>query len=280
MAIVARSHKGQLDTAETAAVRKFFENPALDSRYQEHNANQLEDYMYRWGVVIDAESLATAFQKLSEAGVLKLRSVAQQKYDAAAQGYTTEQQNTLANWLKSRHLVNTPGADETLENSAAILNAMRGRSFDYHNLDFCRTYLQSKGQKLYWEQRPAQGRENRGHRATSPEDYKPSLGNSSSVGPGLVSHSNNPKFNGQAEREAREAERRRFNPDAQIEADIAFVNKYWNEQIAKAVAEGRTHSERARIAQVAQQTPGGPRLQAAAAQEEAARIRKAREMGR
>ena len=58
---------------------------------------------------------------------------------------------------------------------------------------------------------------------------------------------------------------------------LANLQQYWSGEIAKAVAEGRTHTERARIAQAAQQAPGGLRLQAAAAQREAALIRKDRE---
>jgi hypothetical protein len=281
MAIIART-SDELSQAEITAAQKFVSDHPELTEDVVHNVNELADYTAgTWKVLLNEESLGIAFKNLSEAGRLRLKSVARLRYEQSAQGYTTEQQNILADWLKSRHLVNTPGGDETFENSAAILSAMRGRSFDYHNLDFCLTYLQSKGQRLHWEQRPAQGRENRGHRATSPDDYRwMKKSECNTPGPGLVSHGSNPKFNGQTEREAREAERRRFNPDAKIEADITLAKKIWNEEIAKTVAEGRTHSERARIAQVAQQTPGGPRLQAAAAREEVARIRKDHERGR
>jgi hypothetical protein len=56
--------------------------------------------------------------------------------------------------------------------------------------------------------------------------------------------------------------------------DTAAAHNYvWQQVIDKAIAEGRTHSERQRIALVAQQTPGGPRLQAETVKREAALIR-------
>jgi hypothetical protein len=279
MAIIART-SDELSQAEITAAQKLVsEHPELTEDVV-HNINELADYTAgSWKVLLNEESLGIAFKNLSEAGRLKLKSAAKLRCEQATQGYTTERQNILADWLKSRHLISPP-TDEGFENAAAMLGAMRGRSFDYHNLDFCLTYLQSKGQKLYWLDRPSQ-LQNRGHIATSPEDYRwMPKSETNTPGPGLVSHSSNPKFNGKAEREAREAERRRFNPDAKIEEDIALANKLWNEQIAKSVAEGRTHSERARIAQAAQQTPGGPSDRAVAAMREAALIRKEHERGR
>ena len=129
----------------------------------------------------------------------------------------------------------------------------------------------------YQTKRPEQyGR----HKGVNPKDFVPSLSDSSGPGPGLVSHASNPRFNGANERVQREAERQRWNPDAKLEADITWARRYWTSVIEKAVAEGQTHSERQRIALVAQQTRGGPRLQAAAAQREAAQIRKERERAR
>jgi len=56
-------------------------------------------------------------------------------------------------------------------------------------------------------------------------------------------------------------------------------NYIWRQVLDRAVSEGRTHSERNRIAQAARQTSGGIRLQAEAAEKEAALIRQDRERG-
>jgi hypothetical protein len=272
MAIVARSHKGQLDAAETAAVRKFFENPALDSRYQEHNANQLEDYMYRWGVVIDAESLAVAFQKLSEAGVLKLRSVAQQKYDVAVQGYTQAHQDVLDAWLKRNHLVHDPTDDRTFDNCAEIFKAMKGREFNDSNLSWCRDYLIGKGIKLHFEERPSQ-RTSRGHTATSPNDFRWAPKEDSNHGPlSRHSHSNDPRFNG-------ELDRQKMRLPGTPESDLmASHNHVWMMQ-ARAL-QGQNHAETQRVQKIVSSTPGGGRAAYEAGKAEQRRIENERARGR
>jgi hypothetical protein len=63
-------------------------------------------------------------------------------------------------------------------------------------------------------------------------------------------------------------------------ADASLADQMWSAEIAKVVAEGRTHSERDRISAAANQAPGGPRLQLQAAKEEADRQRRDRELAR
>jgi hypothetical protein len=170
MVIAARTQP--MTEAEQAAVVKHFrENSALDPQYETSNADAYQSYFERWGVVVDAESLQVAFQKLSEAGVLKLRSVSQQKYDEATNGYTQAHQDILDTWLRHNHLVHDPADDRTYENCAALFDAMRGRDFNESNLNWCRDYLVGKGAKLYFEDRPTQ-RTARGHVARGPEDFR------------------------------------------------------------------------------------------------------------
>jgi len=277
MAIVARSHRGQLDAAEITAIRRFFENPALDSRFTEHNATQLEKYMYDWNVVIDAESLQAAFDKLSEAGVLKLRSVPQQKYDVAAQGYTQAQQDILDTWLQRNHLVHDPTDDRTFENCTAFFSAMRGRDFTPDNLNWCRDYLIGKGVKLHFEERPSQ-RTTRGHTATSPDDFR-FASKSDSNNTSLLSrhsHSNDPRYNGQNDREKMKLMDKHL-PDSS-DAAVARMNSMW---LAQAQAlRGNIHSETQRIQAVVAQTPGGGRAAYEAGKAEQKRIENERARGR
>ena len=168
MAIVRRM-RPEYSPAEEAAILKFFrENPALDPKYEVHNANRFQSYIERWQVIVDGESLEDAFNSLSEAGVLKLRSEAQQKYDAAAQGYTQAQQDTLDTFLKRVHLVHDPGDDRTFANCSAFYQAMRGREFTHDNLAWVLQYIQGKGVRLHWEDRPSQVQ----HRAHIPTSRK------------------------------------------------------------------------------------------------------------
>src|SRR5262249_50404893 len=111
----------------------------------------------------------------------------------------------------------------------------------------------------------------RGHKATSPSDYKFAPREDTNVGLARHSHASDPRFNGENERKARIANKL-SEPDP-MEAQ----NYVWRQMLDKAIAEGRTHSERNRIAEAAQQCPGGIRLQAGAAEKEAALIRKDRE---
>ena len=183
--------------------------------------------------------------------------------------------------MRQLHL--TVHGDQGFENKANLLGYLQGREISTFNIQRGAEYLMGRrGVKLHWAARPSQAREQRGHRydANDPNAFRwmPKDEVNRPGGPGLLSHSSNPKFNGQLEREQREAARRRFNHPSD---DAAAAHNYiWKQVIEKAVAEGRTHSERQRIALVAQQTSGGPRLQAEAAKREAALIRQYRERGR
>jgi len=264
---------------KVAAVRKFFENPALDSRYQEHNANVLEKYMYDWNVVINAESLQVAFDKLSEAGVLKLRSVPQQKYDVAAQGYTQAHQDVLDAWLKRNHLVHDPTDDRTFENCTAFYSAMRNRDFTPDNLNWCLQYLQGKGQKLHWLDRPTQNPwHDRAHKAVSPQDYRfaPKEDSNNNSLMSRHSHSSDPRFNGENDREKMKLMNKHL-PDSS-DAAVARMNAMWLNQ-ARALR-GNIHSETQRIQRVVEQTPGGPRKQYEAGKAEQKRIENERARGR
>jgi type IV secretory pathway TrbL component len=102
-------------------------------------------------------------------------------------------------------------------------------------------------------------------------------------GQGRYNYAADPRFNGAKEREERLAEERRMGmnaSDAALAEDIKMAEFYWKSEIAKAVASGTTHSQREQVQKVADQTPGGAAKQAKAAQAEAARLRRARELVR
>jgi hypothetical protein len=268
MAIVARTQA--MTQAEQAAVIKHFkENSALDPQYETSNANAYQDYFERWGVVIDAESLATAFQKLSEAGVLKLRSEAQRKYDAATKGYSQSHQDVLDVFLKRSHLVCDPTDDRTYENCTAFFNAMQGRDWNESNLNWCRDYLVGKGIKLHFDERPTQ-RTDRGHIPTSPDDFRFAPKSDSNHTPlSRHSHSSDRRFNGQAERE-------KMKRPGQQEEDLMAATWFVR---AKSLV-GQTHSESQRIQDVVQKTPGGWKAAYEAGLAEQRRIENERARGR
>jgi len=253
MAIVARSNE-QLDAAEIAAVRKFFENSALFREHQVADATALEDFMSRWGVVFNDESLAVALQKLSEAGVIKLKTDAQLRYEQVAQDFTPHQQKTVMDWLKSRRLIATPGTDEAFTNAAEILSTMRGRDFTISNLDYCMNYCLRHGTTLYRAENPRQNPwHDRAHKAVSPEDYRFAPKEDTNRGPlSRHSHSSNPAFNGELDRQKREKMNKHL-PDSS-DAAVSRMNAMWLSQ-AQALR-GNTHSETARIQAVVAQTPG------------------------
>ena len=144
-------------------------------------------------------------------------------------------------------------------------------------------YLQGRGgrgTKLHWEQRKdPDAPEYRGHRfdRNDPNSYR-FMPKSETNRSSLPSHSGNKYLNGEAEREKREAERQRFAK--QPDDVVAAQHLMWRQMLDRAIAEGRTHSERNRIEQAARQSPGGIRQQAEAAHREAALLRQDRDRGR
>jgi hypothetical protein len=97
---------------------------------------------------------------------------------------------------------------------------------------------------------------------------------------GRPSHSSDPRFNGTLEREQkREAERRAGVADSATESAKA-MEVYWQGEIDKLIKTGVTHSERNRLAQVAQQTSGSARQRISAVKAEADRIRRDRELAK
>src|SRR5262249_45442357 len=287
MAIVARQEKSLTDQERAAFLKFFKDNPALgqsESPESTHNAKALLKHLAGdWRVVIDEESIRAGFKALSEIGALKLRSVAQQKYDQALKNgnYTQAHQDILDRFLQQVHLVSDPNDDRTFENCAAIFNAMRGYDFTSDNLLYVMQYLQGKGVKLFWSERkdPNKAIEFRAHRfdRNDPNAYR-FAPKTETNRPSFPSHSGNRYLNGQEEREKREAERQRFGK--QPDDVVAAQHLMWRQMVDRAIAEGRTHSERNRIEQAARQAPGGLREQAEVAHREAALVRRDRERGR
>jgi len=257
----------ELTAEEKQAVRKFFiEHPELGegaettpSEQLIRNANAIEDYIRRWNVVINAESMQKAYEALrADEGVLEVTSEARLKYAEATRGYTQAHQDILDGFLKSVQLVHDPNDDRTFENCTALFNAMRGREFTHDNLMWVVQYLQGRGgrgTKLHWlERRNPDAPDFRGHRfdKNDPESYR-FAPKSETNRPSLPSHSANKYLNGQLERAQREAAKGRFNkPDEDL---MAAHNYVWR-QAAKALV-GRTHSETQRVQQAVSQADGG-----------------------
>jgi len=163
------------------------------------------------------------------------------KYDKATIGYEQRHQDVLDGFLKSFHLVHDPSDDRTYENCAAIFDAMKGREWTTDNLRWVVDYLSGRGKKLHWLERPSQ-RINRGHIANSPDDFRFAPKESTNQHPlSKHSHSSNPRFNGQEDRE-------KMRLKSQPPDDPMASHNI-----------GRTHSETERIQKVASQTPGGGR---------------------
>jgi len=243
------------------------------------NGNRIYDYIVnQWKQPITEQTLKAAVEKLREAGQLTFKSAARIKFDQACSGWTPDQIDFVVKWMKVNGL-DTDG-DNAFVNAAGFMNAMSGRTLTTDNLAWCLTYLQGKGVGLEWKPTPSQNQPNRGHKATSPDDYrwmpKEEVNRAHA---GKNSHSSNPNFNGQKQREERIAEERRLGnaSDAAIQQDHAMTEAYWQRETARAVATGTTHSERARIQQAANQTPGGAANQFKAAKAEANRLRLERE---
>jgi len=208
---------------------------------------------------------------------LHWKSEAQMKFEQVAQDFTPHQQKTLMDWLKSRRFVSTPGADETFTNAAAILSAMRGRDFTISNLDYCMNYCLGHGTTLYRAETPSQ-RTTRGHTATSPDDFRfaPKSDSNHTSLMSRHSHSNDPRFNGQNDREKLKLMNKHL-PDSSDEA-VTRMNNMWLAQ-ARALR-GNIHSETQRVQKIVEQTPGGGRAAYEAGKAEQKRIENERARGR
>ena len=157
-----------------------------------------------------------------------------------------------ASGMRRCHLI-TEG-DEGFENKASVLGYLQGREVSTDNVQRGTEYLMGRGVRLHWSPRPSQNPpQDRGHKATSPSDYRFAPREDTNVGLARHSHASDPRFNGEAEREKREAERRRFNrPDDDL---MAAHNYVWMKQ-AQAI-QGRTHSETQRIQRAVSQAGKG-----------------------
>ena len=225
---------------------------------------------------VTVEKLLWLFEEFKkQSNGIFFKSDAQMKFEKAAAHLAPADLDTLERFLKSNRL--WPDDDGAYSNAVQFIGVMGGRSYTNDVLmHWALPYLQGTSREpLRWKSagrdpNPKYGQHSGGDRHFMPRNEVNR--------PALPSHSSNPRLNGQLEREQRERDRQRFNqpPDD----PMAAHNWVWAQEIKKAVAEGRTHTERARIAQAAQQTPGGPRLQAEAAQREAALIRQDRERSR
>src|ERR1700704_3962830 len=106
---------------ETNAFTQFFQqNPQFDT---EENGARLSDYLLTWGVVIDAESLQIAKQKLLEANVFVPMSAAAVRLKAVISNYPKEPLDAFTKWFDQQTSVVNQG-DEGFENAANLLTEL------------------------------------------------------------------------------------------------------------------------------------------------------------
>ena len=249
--IAARKQK-ETSLQEQAAFVKFFnEHPELgepESADCTHNANEIANYVVdQWKVEINSESMATAFRALSEAGRLKLKSPAQLRWEQASKHLSSQTLEALDHGIQC-HLV-TEG-DEGFENRINLLGYLQGREISTATILRAAEYSGGRGIRIYWQARPSQSKEHRGHIPASQNDFRFAPKEDSNHTPlSRHSHSSNPAFNGENDRK----KMRRMNqpPDDPMAAHTWV----WMQQ-AKALV-GSNHSETKRVQHaVSQAKPG------------------------
>jgi hypothetical protein len=234
-------------------------------------------------IAVTPASVTQAIESMRDR--LHWKSQNQMEFEATVKSSGLSQQHldVLEQWLHSRKLIDV--GDEGYSNRVQFINYMRGRDWTFENLDRGITYLQGNSRTaLHWQILPSQNQPSRGHNANRPPTPNDmvwiSKDEANSPYLGRPNHARNSKFNGELERQQkREAERRVGVADSTTESARA-VEFYWQGEINKLIATGVTHSERNRIAQVAQQTPGSARQRHSAVKAEADAIRRSRELSR
>jgi hypothetical protein len=224
---------------------------------------------------VTAASVKTAIDQMREKNLLHWKSQAQMAYESAAQGLSTQQLATLNSGLAACKMI--AEGDEGYSNKTAMIGYLRGRQISHDEIYRGAQYLMGKGVQLFWKPMPSQRANPRGHAVTSENDYKwnvPGTFNTTN----RPSHSSNPAFNGERARQQREAERRAGIADPTTESARA-MEAYWRGEISKLISTGITHSQRGRLAQIAQTTPGSARQRYAAVKAEADAIRRSRAGG-
>jgi hypothetical protein len=279
MAITKRQTQ-QLSGSEEAAIVEFFQtNQEFDPKFQTLNAGKMEAALFHMNAVINAESLQRAFDILKQTGELKLISPEKQKFDDSVRrgGYNQSHVNAVFSFLKTMHLVHD-GSDAGLENAALVMDGLAGRDFTPASMRFAVEYAQSRGTtKLHWEDRrdPDKPARRGRHSTDEPVKFMPKDESNRGFLQGH-SYSQDPRFNGQLEREKRDSAK---TPWQRAEEDPGSAsNQLWKSQAQG--LQGNTHSETARIQRVVNSTSGGWRLAYAAGKAEQKRIENERSRGR
>jgi hypothetical protein len=163
---------------EIDAVAQFFQqNPQFDT---EENGTRLSDYLLNtWGVVIDAESLEIAKQKLLQANVLTVLSASAVKLKTVIANYSKEPLDAFTKWFDQQTGLANQG-DEGLENAANLLTELRGREISVQKISEAIGRLQFRGTRLYFNQaaksdRPPEMRLGLQNHAANASAHKPGV---------------------------------------------------------------------------------------------------------
>jgi len=176
--MVQKRQDRKVSQVEMNAFAQFFQqNPQFDT---EENGARLSEYLLTtWGVVIDAESLAIAKQKLMEANVLTPLSASAVKLKSVIANYPKEPLDAFTKWFDQQSNVVNQGA-EGFENAANLLMELRGREISVQKIGEAIGRLQYRGTTIHFSQavksdRPPDMRLGRpNHAATAPE-HKPGV---------------------------------------------------------------------------------------------------------
>jgi hypothetical protein len=249
MAIVRRQQQ-QLSSEEETAVLEFFKtNQELDPKHQVHNANKLEAALHHMNAVVTQESLQVAFEILKKVGELRLITPEKKKFDAAVKlaGLNQSHVNTIFNFLRTFHLVHD-ASDQGLHNATIVIDGLSGREFNPGSMRFAIEHAQSRGTTLYWEQRDLGTKPRGKHSTDEPVHFMPKDESNRGYLQGH-SHSRDPRFNGQLEREQREAVKTASQKST--EDVMEGTNAVW--RMSATQLSGENHTQTKRIQSVVQQ---------------------------
>ena len=224
--MVQKRKDQKVSQVETNAFAQFFQqNPQFDT---EENGALLSDYLLTWGVVIDAESLQIAKQKLLEANVVVPMSAAAVMLKAVISNYLKEPLDAFTKWFDQQTSVVNQG-DEGFENAANLLTELRGREISVQKIYEAIGRLQYRGTKLHFNQavkseRPPDirlGRHN--HAATAPAHK-----------PGVMFDRN------EINQDPLDAKRHRPDPPLEVQAETDAVERRWQTRADN--VQGSSHS--------------------------------------
>jgi hypothetical protein len=148
--MIQKRKNQEISQAEMDALVKFFQQHIEYDTPE--NGSRFTDYLLNvWGVVIDAESLQIAKQKLLEAKLLTPLSASAVKLKTVIANYPKEQLAAFVKWFNTQTTIVTEG-DAGSENAANLLTELRGREVSAQKISEAIGRLQYRGANLHFTQ--------------------------------------------------------------------------------------------------------------------------------